>query len=111
MKKRFNLCGTKFSQYAVRFTKYLTSVRLNSTGLISESRFALSRKFYLRTDENLAGFTCVKKQKQKGSNGGEPREKKKLIVVHLFTFTHGVHMSLLILFTYVKPAKFTSLRT
>ena len=39
------------------------------------------------------------------------RKRKKLSAVQLFTFTHAAHTSLLILFTYVKPAKFTSVRT
>ena len=34
-----------------------------------------------------------------------------LSAVQLFTFTHVAHTSFLILFTYVKPAKFTSVRT
>ena len=34
------------------------------------------------------------------------RKRKKLSVVQLFTFTQAVHRSLLILFKYVKPAKF-----
>ena len=39
------------------------------------------------------------------------RERKKLNSAQLFTFTEAVHTSFLILFTYVKPAKFTSVRT
>ena len=39
------------------------------------------------------------------------RERKKLSVVQLFMFMHAAHASLLILFTYVKPAKVTSVRT
>ena len=36
------------------------------------------------------------------------RKRKKLNSAHLFTFTQAVHTSLVILFTYLKPAKFTS---
>ena len=39
------------------------------------------------------------------------RKRKKLNSTQLLTFTHAAHTSLLILFTYVKPAKFTSVRT
>ena len=39
------------------------------------------------------------------------RKRKKLNSTQLFTFTHAAHTSLLILFTYVKPAKFTPVRT
>ena len=50
-----------------------------------------------------------KKNKKRRMNG--LRKRKKLSVVQLFAFTHAAHTSLLILFTYVKPAKFTSVRT
>ena len=36
------------------------------------------------------------------------RKRNKLSAAQLFTFTYTVHMSFLILFTYVKPAKFKS---
>ena len=39
------------------------------------------------------------------------RKRTKLNSTQRFTFTHAAHTSLLILFTYVKPAKFTSVRT
>ena len=39
------------------------------------------------------------------------RKRKKLSAVQLFTFTHAAHTSPLIIFTHVKPAKFTSVRT
>ena len=71
-----------------------------------EGGFPLSRKFYVRTDVNLAGFTYVNRKKRCMSR---VRKRKKLNAVQLFTFTHPAHTSLL--FTYVKPAKFTSVRT
>ena len=39
------------------------------------------------------------------------RKRKKLNVVQLFTFMQAAHLSLLIIFTYEKPVKFTSVRT
>ena len=39
------------------------------------------------------------------------RKRKKLHSAQLFTFTQAVHALRLILFTHVKPAKFTFVRT
>ena len=67
-------------------------VRHNSTGLIFKGGFVLSRKFYVRTNINLAGLTCIKKIR---SDGGEPRNVKKLNNDQLLTFTPVVDTSLL----------------
>ena len=66
-----SLFETKFPHCVVRFTaKDCTSVRLNFTGLISIGGFSLSRKFYVRANVNLAGFTYVNKTR---SDVREPR--------------------------------------
>ena len=67
--------------------------------------FPLSRKSYVRTDVDL------KKIRSMCEPRARVRKRKKLNSAQLFTFTHAVHTSRLILFTYVKPAKSTSVRT
>ena len=55
-----------------------------------EGGFPLSRKFYVRTDVNLVGFTYVDRKKRCMSR---VRKRKKLNAVQLFTFTRGSYIA------------------
>ena len=78
---------------------------------VTKGWFPLLRKFYVRTGVNLTGFTCVNKIRDDVWTAYVNVKSLKLSTFYVYVSRSYSCTSSLILFTYVKPVKFTPVRT